>query len=153
MENQLRQEAAQRLLLDLDCSKINHLEESEKLLQVYHSGWATVEDTMAKLSHLAKIVELAQQSIKDDLVDMLASNGKQPITANGVTFTYKSGARTYKFDNCAYITDLENRLKSAKEIAKTLSKNGQQAIADTTTGELIEPAQEFYNKDTFTTKF
>lgn len=71
----------------------------------------------------------------------------------GALVAYKRGASNYKYDNSPAIAFYEAKVKAAKELAKVLAKNGQGAVVDADTGEVIEPAILDMAKDTITVKF
>lgn len=148
-----QQEAEQRFLIDVDTSNINHEEESNKLLMAYNDGWVSIDIMFAKLQHMAKILDITIDKIKPKMEDYVYSIGKNGLIVNGIEIKPRNGSNKAIFDNNPLILDLENKLKSIKEISKTLAKNGQKEIADTETGELIYPCKFEAQKDTITITF
>jgi hypothetical protein len=148
----LRQEATERIQMDLDVTKIDHMEEANKLLAPYTEGWCDVVDMLIKIKHLQKILEFAEISIKDAAVDHLAVNGKI-IEKNGIKMSYRVGSAKADFSDVDYVNDLQNKLKAAKEISKQLAKSKQSEMADTETGELITACKFVTEKDTLTINY
>lgn len=146
------QEAVERAYLDISITDVDHQKEANKLLAPYNEGWCEVTDMLSKIKHLQKILELAEISIKDKTVDYLATNGKI-IEKNGLKMSFKGGSARADFSNVAYVTDLEKKLKLAKEISKSLAKQGKKELADTETGEVINACTFKHDKDTLTIEF
>ena len=67
----------------------------------------------------------------------------------GASVKYVNGSRRWDFSHVKAITDLEEKIKSYKE----LSKNAKSANAVTHDGEIIEPAMEVFTKDSIQVKF
>lgn len=137
--------------IQLDVAKINHQEMADQLLSSYTDGWCTIEDIYAKITHLQKVLEIAESTIKDKMIESVQSN--KSIDSLGINFTFKNGSKIAKFDNVPYIQDLERKLKNAKEISKSLANTGQKEMADTDTGEIINACYFEYQKDSITKKF
>lgn len=150
-ELELRQEAEQRISIDIDISSINHINEADKLLAAYTNGWISPLDAIVKLEHIKKIVDIAVEKVKDDSVDYISRTyGKKTVNISGLEITYKSGRILHSYENNPIILDLENKIKEKKDIAKKLNKI---PVADTETGELIYPSIKNYTKDTLQIKF
>ena len=107
---------------------------------------------VAKIAHLKKVLELAEISIKDTAVDYLAVNGKI-VEKNGLKISLRGGANKADFSDVAYVSDLEVKLKSAKEISKQLAKSGLKEVADAETGEIITACKFAPQKDTYMVEF
>lgn len=148
----LQQESIERINVDLDITRIDHQKEANQLIAPYTEGWCTVTDMLIKIKHLQKVLELAELSIKDAAVDYLATNGKI-IEKNGLKMSFRGGSAKADFSNVSYVNDLQNKLKSAKEVSKSLAKSGQKEVADTATGEIIEACTFVHDKDTLTIQF
>lgn len=152
-EQDFQQEAEQRLLVDLDITKISkstHQDFANNILLPYSTGWCQVEYMMAKLVHMKEIIELAIEQIKDPLTIKLANNNNE-LSVKNVKFVYKRGASTANFDDIPMIVEAKDRLKRLQELSKIASKNGG-VVVDDETGEVIPPCKFIYNKDSFTTK-
>jgi len=146
------QEAHQRINLDLDVStKIDHEVIAGDLIAPLLSGYCDPLTMMSKIAHLQKVCDIATEKIKDLAINERLKFEKSP-TINGVEFGYMSGKSNYDFSNSQIIVDAENRLKSLKEIAKSLSKNKQPMAIDAENGEVISPAIVKYSKDSLTIK-
>lgn len=146
------QEAHQRINLDLDVStKIDHEVIAGDLIAPLLSGYCDPLTMMSKIAHLQKVCDLATEKIKDLAINERLKFEKSP-TINGVEFGYMSGKSNYDFSNSQIIVDAENRLKSLKEIAKSLTKNKQPMAIDAENGEVISPAIVKYSKDSLTIK-
>jgi len=146
------QEAHQRINLDLDVStKIDHEVIAGDLIAPLLSGYCDPLTMMSKIAHLQKVCDIATEKIKDLAINERLKFEKSP-TINGVEFGYMSGKSNYDFSNSQIIVDAENRLKSLKEIAKSLTKNKQPMAIDAENGEVISPAIVKYSKDSLTIK-
>ena len=146
------QEAHQRINVDLDVSmKIDHEVIAGDLIAPLLSGYCDPLTMMSKIAHLQKVCDIATEKIKDLAINERLKFEKSP-TINGVEFGYMSGKSNYDFSNSQIIVDAENRLKSLKEIAKSLSKNKQPMAIDAENGEVISPAIVKYSKDSLTIK-
>lgn len=152
IEIQHGQEAHQRLHLDLDVSnKIDHEVIAGDLIAPLLSGYCDPLTMMSKLAHIQKICDLATEKIKELAINERLKFEKSP-TINGIEFGYMSGKSNYDFSNSQIIVDAENRLKSLKEVSKSLAKNSQKMMADAETGEMIYPAKISFSKDSLTIK-
>ena len=152
-DQDFHQEAEQRLLVDLDITKISkstHHDFANKILLPYITGWCQVEIMMAKLVHMKEIIELAIEQIKDPLTIKLANNNNE-LSVKNVKFVYKKGSATANFDDIPLIIEAKDRLKKLQELSKIASKNGG-VVIDDQTGEVVPPCKFIYNKDSFTTK-
>lgn len=150
----LRQEALERIHIDLDVMVVDHQHEANKLLAPYADGWMNAAEAFAKIQHLKKVIEIAEYMIKDDAVNYIAERyGKKECLVSGVKMSYKSGAAIAKYDNNPLIQQAAQRLKFLQDVAKSLAKSQQREVADTETGEIIYPATFEYNKDTLVIKF
>jgi hypothetical protein len=49
-----QQEAVERINLDLDVTRIDHMVEANNLLLPYTEGWCTVTDMLIKIKHLQR---------------------------------------------------------------------------------------------------
>lgn len=146
------QEAHQRINVDLDVSmKIDHEVIAGDLIAPLLSGYCDPLTMMSKIAHLQKVCDIATEKIKDLAINERLKFEKSP-TINGVEFGYMSGKSNYDFSNSQIIVDAENRLKSLKEIAKSLTKNKQPMAIDAENGEVISPAIVKYSKDSLTIK-
>ena len=146
------QEAHQRINLDLDVStKIDHEVIAGDLIAPLLSGYCDPLTMMSKIAHLQKVCDIATEKIKELAINERLKFEKSP-TINGVEFGYMSGKSNYDFSNSQIIVDAENRLKSLKEIAKSLTKNKQPMAIDAENGEVISPAIVKYSKDSLTIK-
>ena len=146
------QEAHQRINVDLDVStKIDHELIAGDLIAPLLSGYCDPLTMMSKIAHLQKVCDIATEKIKDLAINERLKFEKSP-TINGVEFGYMSGKSNYDFSNSQIIVDAENRLKSLKEIAKSLTKNKQPMAIDAENGEVISPAIVKYSKDSLTIK-
>ena len=146
------QEAHQRINLNLDVStKIDHEVIAGDLIAPLLSGYCDPLTMMSKIAHLQKVCDIATEKIKDLAINERLKFEKSP-TINGVEFGYMSGKSNYDFSNSQIIVDAENRLKSLKEIAKSLTKNKQPMAIDAENGEVISPAIVKYSKDSLTIK-
>ncbi|MCA9381561.1 hypothetical protein KC678_04815 [Candidatus Dojkabacteria bacterium] len=143
----------QLLKLDTDIV-INHTEVANSIIEPLINGSVTPIEMYALIRHIKAIVEIAENSIKDEVVDYMEKNySKEVVTKGGIEIKTKKGASKATFPNNPLIEETANRLKALQEIAKTLAKTRQKEVADTETGELIYPAQISYNKDTVEIKF
>lgn len=150
----LRMEASLRTHVDFSTIEVDHDQEANKLLAPYTQGWCDALDMYAKIAHLKKIVEIAENSIKDAAVDYVANNyGKGVAKCGGLEIKYRGGVAKYNYDNTPLINELENRLKFLKDTAKALQKSGVKSVADVETGELIFAAAVSHSKDTIETKY
>ena len=146
------QEAHQRINLDLDVStKIDHEVIAGDLIAPLLSGYCDPLTMMSKIEKLQKVCDIATEKIKELAINERLKFEKSP-TINGVEFGYMSGKSNYDFSNSQIIVDAENRLKSLKEIAKSLTKNKQPMAIDAENGEVISPAIVKYSKDSLTIK-
>ena len=146
------QEAHQRINVDLDVSmKIDHEVIAGDLIAPLLSGYCDPLTMMSKIAHLQKVCDIATEKIKELAINERLKFEKSP-TINGVEFGYMSGKSNYDFSNSQIIVDAENRLKSLKEIAKSLTKNKQPMAIDAENGEVISPAIVKYSKDSLTIK-
>lgn len=138
--------------LEIIDKKVNHQEEANKLLQQYNDGYIEDYKLFAQIKHMQKILEIAEQTLRDKVVDTLAKNGKE-LSNNGVCLKYKQGSARAKFDNVVYISDLEAKLKKAKELSKSVAKSGVKEVVDTDTGEVIQACYFEYDKDSLSVSF
>ena len=146
------QEAHQRINIDLDVSaKIDHNLIAGDLIAPLLNGYVDPLTMYSKIAHIQKICDLATEKIKELAINERLKFEKSP-TINGIEFGYMSGKSNYDFSNSQIIVDAENRLKSLKEIAKSLTKNKQQMAIDAENGEVISPAIVKYSKDSLTIK-
>ena len=157
MENQILeinhgQEAHQRINVDLDVStKLNHELIAGDLIAPLLEGYVDALTMLTKIAHLQKVCDIAREKITDLAIAERLKYDKSP-TINGIEIGYMSGKSTYSFSDSPIITDLESRLKSLKEISKSLTKNSQKMAIDAENGEVIYPAKISYSKDSLTIK-
>ncbi len=146
------QEAHQRINIDLDVSaKIDHNLIAGDLIAPLLNGYVDPLTMYSKIAHIQKICDLATEKIKELAINERLKFEKSP-TINGIEFGYMSGKSNYDFSNSQIIIDTENRLKSLKEVSKSLAKNSQKMMADAETGEMIYPAKISFSKDSLTIK-
>lgn len=104
-----------------------------------------------KLKAIKAMCDEALSLIEEDAKTDANRDKEQSVC--GATVAYRNGSNGYKFDNNPAVAFLENKVKAVKELAKVLAKNGQGAVVDADTGEIIEPAILDMGKDTITVKF
>jgi hypothetical protein len=95
---------------------------------------------LAQLTALSEVVDILKTNLKDRIIDEASrytGEGKSFAIA-GVRYELKS-RRTHKFDHCAAYREAKDRIKRLEDLMKTLDK----PMADTDTGEIIEPAHSF----------
>jgi hypothetical protein len=152
METQLRQEAVERINIDADIAKIDHVQVANQFIAPYMEGWVSAEEMWAKLYHLKAIVEQADKMIKDRLVDDIATKyGKESAHCGGLEFKVKKGSGRWSYPNNPVIDGLKEKTKQAEELAKIAFRMRQEQVW-VETGEVIPPAVYSENKDTLETK-
>lgn len=145
-------EAHQRINIDIDVSeKLDHDLLANGLIAPLLNGYVDALTMLSKLAHLTKVVDIATEKIKEVAIAERLKYDKSP-TINGIEIGYNKGKSNFSFENSPIITDLENRLKSLKEISKSLTKNNQKMAIDAENGEVIYPAKVTYSKDSLTIK-
>lgn len=120
-------------------NKANINEWSNNLIEAVESGFIDPFEAHMRLKAIMKACEAALEATMPLAIEAAGKYGKGE-TYMGNEFKVSEGRANYKYDNSPHIVTLQNKLKAAQELAKTLAKGNMQPVADTETGELIYPA-------------
>ncbi len=90
---------------------------------------------LVKLTAMEKIIEGVKDGIKDQILDEADLTGEKVFTIDGTRFEKRSRT-THHYHNCPLHEELKARLKKLEDVMKVI----EAPIADTDTGEIIEPS-------------
>jgi len=94
---------------------------------------------LAKLTAMEKICELIRDGLKDQILEEASLTGEKSFTIGKVR--YEKRTRTgYVYTHCPLHGELKARIKKLEDVMKVI----EAPIADTETGEIIEPAHKSY---------
>lgn len=120
-------------------NKANINEWAVNLIEAVESGFIDPFEAHMRLKAIMKACEAALDATMPLAIEAAGKYAKGE-TYMGNEFKVSEGRANYKYDNSPHIVSLQNKLKAAQELAKTLAKGNMQPVADTETGELVYPA-------------
>lgn len=133
-------------------NKANINEWSNNIIEAVESGFIDPFEAHMRLKAIMKACEAALDATMPLAIEAAGKYAKGE-TYMGNEFKVSEGRANYKYDNSPHIVSLQNKLKAAQELAKTLAKGNMQPVADTETGELIYPASVEYSKQSISITF
>lgn len=125
---------------------------SANLIEAVESGFIDPFEAHMRLKAIMKACEAALEATMPLAIEAAGKYAKGE-TYLGNEFKVSEGRANYKYDNSPHIVTLQNKLKAAQELAKTLAKGNMQPVADTETGELIYPAIDGGSKPSISITF
>jgi len=128
-------------------TKTDIVDTANRIVVGLKDGETDILESFIRLRALSDVLKDVQDQIKEYALE---EAGKYETRSNllGVEFDIVNGRRMYKFDDA--------KLKALKEAVKereTMLKGLKEPVADMNTGELIQPAEVSYTKETIRLKF
>lgn len=96
---------------------------------------AEVLPILSRLTAMEKVLTGVKDYIKDRILDEASKYPEKTFTLKGVRYEKKS-KKTYSYDHCVSWTSKKADLKKIEDLMKSITAS----VADTETGEIIEPA-------------
>lgn len=90
---------------------------------------------LARLTAMEKMIEKLKDGIKEKVLDEASLNSEKSFIIDGVRYE-KRTKTTYSYDHCQAYAAIKEQLKALEHTMKNIKS----PVADTETGEIIEPA-------------
>lgn len=127
----------------VDLSKTNARAAAEQVINRVADGDQYALETLAKLTFLSEIIDMAMKAIRPMAVNEADQYGKQPISVGGVGFQVKEAGVKYDYSHDDEWNELKKQADAAalmlKQCEERLRLAGECAKSSTTTVSVILP--------------
>ena len=90
---------------------------------------------LARLTAMEKVLSGVKDYIKERIIEEADKYPEKTFKIQGVRYEKKS-RKTYSYDHCSLYTGKKEEIKKLEDLMKSITS----PVADTNTGEIIEPA-------------